>query len=124
MIRLNELRGNKTQAQIAQILGLPRETYRNYEVGNREPPLDTLLKIANYFGVSVDYLLGRDEVPGVQMKPAAESELTETEQELLSIYRSVNPALQDLILNVARTAAGNPTDPNSQAGAMALKKQA
>ncbi len=72
MIRLNELRGNKTQAQIAQILGLPRETYRNYEVGNREPPLDTLLKMANYFGVSVDYLLGRDEVPGVQMKPAAE----------------------------------------------------
>ena len=124
MIRLNELRGNKTQAQIAQILGLPRETYRNYEVGNREPPLDTLLKMANYFGVSVDYLLGRDEVPGVQMKPAAESELTETEQELLSIYRSVNPALQDLILNVARTAAGNPTDPNSQAGAMASKKQA
>ncbi len=124
MIRLNELRGNKTQAQMAQILGLPRETYRNYEVGNREPPLDTLLKMANYFGVSVDYLLGRDEAPGVQMKPAAESELTATEQELLSIYRSVNPALQELILNVARTAAGNPTDPNSPAGAMALKKQA
>ncbi len=120
---LRELHGI-SQTELAKQLGVVRSTICQYEKGNRQPDTATLLKLADFFGVSVDYLLGRNEAPSVQMKPAAESELTATEQELLSIYRSVNPALQELILNVARTAAGNPTDPNSPAGAMALKKQA
>lgn len=126
MNRLRELRKEKglTTTELGEIIGCSNPTITNYERGYRKPDPETLLKLADYFGVSVDYLLGRDEAPGVQMKSAAPNELTATEQELLSIYRSVNPALQELILNVARTAAGNPTDPDSPAGAMALKKQA
>lgn len=60
--RLKELRkkNNITQEQVAKHLGVKRSTYSNYEYGNREPDNETLNKIADYFEVSVDYLLGRD----------------------------------------------------------------
>lgn len=48
--------------QAAKELSLPYTTYVNYEKGVREPSSEILIKIANYFGVSVDYLIGRSEV--------------------------------------------------------------
>ena len=61
MIRLKELRGSLTQDQTAKKLGLNRQTYRNYESGVRQPDFETLINIANYYNVSIDYLLGRTE---------------------------------------------------------------
>ena len=60
MIRLKELREAKhfTQSKIAQDLGISRQAYSNYENGKREPDLATLKKIAEYFNISVDYLVG------------------------------------------------------------------
>lgn len=50
---------NLTQQQIADELKISRATYGHYEIGRREPDFDTLQKLANYFGVTIDYLLGR-----------------------------------------------------------------
>lgn len=61
MIRLKELRGSLTQDQTAKKLGLNRQTYRNYESGMRQPDFETLINIANYYNVSIDYLLGRTD---------------------------------------------------------------
>lgn len=47
--------------QAAAALGLPYTTYVNYEKGEREPNSETLIMIANYYNVSIDYLIGRDE---------------------------------------------------------------
>jgi len=60
--RLKECRKNigKTQRELAVDLGISGSGYQNYELGNREPNHETTVKIADYFGVSVDYLLGRD----------------------------------------------------------------
>lgn len=65
MQRLRELRHNlnKKQKEIAQELNLSVQVYCNYENGLREPSFDTLTKLADYFDVSVDYLLGRTEIP-------------------------------------------------------------
>lgn len=63
MERLKQLRGDRTQAQMAALLGLARETYRNYETGQREPDQETLIRMARYFEVSVDYLLGVSSDP-------------------------------------------------------------
>lgn len=52
---------NITQSELAKRLGIPRTTYSNYENGNRQPDYETLQKIANYFGVSSDYLIGMSE---------------------------------------------------------------
>ena len=58
--RLKELREKKgmTLQQIADELGIPKTTYNNYELDKREPSAMMLLKIATYFNVTPDYLLG------------------------------------------------------------------
>ena len=48
-----------TQKQIAQQLGLSQNTYSQYEVGVLNYPVDALMILADFYGVSVDYLLGR-----------------------------------------------------------------
>ena len=48
-----------TQTQAAQKIGVSDGTYKNYEQGKREPNGDKIVTIANAFGVTTDYLLGR-----------------------------------------------------------------
>lgn len=50
-----------TMKDLGEIIGVAESTISMYETGNREPDLRTLSQIADYFQVSVDYLLGRDE---------------------------------------------------------------
>ena len=62
--RLRDLREDhdKTQQQqIADILGTSQTMYARYERGANELPLRHLLVLADYYGVSVDYLLGRSD---------------------------------------------------------------
>ena len=61
--RLRDLREDhdKTQQQIADILGTSQSMYARYERGANELPLRHLLVLADYYGVSVDYLLGRSD---------------------------------------------------------------
>lgn len=49
-----------TQQEMADILGITVRGYRNYELGTREPNLSFLVALADKFGVSLDYLVGRD----------------------------------------------------------------
>ena len=48
------------QRDVAHQLHIDRSTYSYYERGKTNPPLDILIKLADYFGVSLDYLAGRD----------------------------------------------------------------
>ena len=48
-----------TQKEIAQQLGISQNTYSQYEVGVLNYPVDALMILADFYGVSVDYLLGR-----------------------------------------------------------------
>lgn len=61
--RLRELRtmAGVTQRQLAEYLNIRQPTYARYETGASEPNLETLVRIAKYFGVSCDYLLGVTE---------------------------------------------------------------
>lgn len=56
---LRELRksGNMTQESFSKILETDRSNIANYETGKRLPPLDSLIKIAHFFNVSLDYLV-------------------------------------------------------------------
>lgn len=54
---------NKTQQQLADYLGVTRGAYSHFENGRNEPDTDTLVRLANYYDISVDALLGRTEVP-------------------------------------------------------------
>lgn len=61
--RLVQLRKefNKTQSDIAKVLEITRPAYTAYEKGSRNPDYETLDKLANYFEVTTDYLLGRSD---------------------------------------------------------------
>lgn len=69
--RIKELRNRKniSQAVIAEYLGITKQAYSLYETGKREPDYETLLKIGEYFSVSVDYLLGNSDIPKTEELP-------------------------------------------------------
>ena len=62
--RIRELREDSdlTQKYIASYLRVAQNTYSNYENGNREIPIYQLIKLAEYYNVNMDYLLGRTDV--------------------------------------------------------------
>ena len=61
MIRLRELREKRgiSMKDAADLLNMPYTTYVNYEKGTRESNIQALFRLANFFGVSIDDLLGR-----------------------------------------------------------------
>ena len=62
-LKLRELRENKngTQRELAKYLNITRSAYSGYELGTRQMNYETLFLLADYFSVSIDYLLGRYE---------------------------------------------------------------
>ena len=59
--RIRDLREDKdlTQRQIAGMLGMPQPQYNRYEQGYRDIPTDILIKLADLYHTSTDYILGR-----------------------------------------------------------------
>ena len=49
------------QKEVAESLGISKTCYAGYEQGYREPDMEMLVKLADYFEVTVDYLLGRTD---------------------------------------------------------------
>lgn len=65
--RLKELRfyKEKTQLQVQMETGIEQALLSKYENGVRVPPTDTLMILADYYGVSMDYIMGRTDNPKV-----------------------------------------------------------
>lgn len=63
--RLRKVRADKglSQAQAAAGIGMTEAGYQNYEVGRRLPTIEKLYALADFFEVSIDYLLGRVDHP-------------------------------------------------------------
>lgn len=68
--RIAQLREKKamTQEDLASKLGISRASLSHYETSRREPDYETINKIATFFNVSVDYLLGRTEHPNMVLE--------------------------------------------------------
>ncbi|MGN0774922.1 MAG: LexA family protein [Candidatus Ventricola sp.] len=64
-MRLRDLRlsNGLSQKVIADYLGCSTVVYSRYETGSREPSMDTLMRLADYFNVSIDYLTGKSDIP-------------------------------------------------------------
>ena len=71
VFRLKELRRDRkiSQVKLAMDLNLTQNSISRYENGEREADYDTLVAIADYFNVSVDYLLGRTDNPKIANNP-------------------------------------------------------
>ncbi len=68
MLLLKELRMQKglTQTEVAARLQLSRQTYNNYESGKREPDIKTLIMLANFYGVTLDFLTSNPALPSTK----------------------------------------------------------
>ena len=98
MKNLKALRLSKklSQQQLALRLDLSQQTIYKYENGITEPDIATLIKLADYFNTSVDYLIGNTNNP---QRPGSysETELTENELQHLRIYRNMPNNVQELL---------------------------
>nr|DAN08603.1 MAG TPA: repressor protein [Caudoviricetes sp.] len=65
--RLKDLKDkrNMLQKDIATALGISLRAYQYYERGEREPTASVLIAMSDYFGVSIDYLVGRTDNPEI-----------------------------------------------------------
>ena len=72
MNRLRELRELRkiTQSDVANQLYISRQSYNFYENGQREPNLEMLIKLSDFYQVSIDYLLGRTDNPLLMNDPS------------------------------------------------------
>lgn len=90
MNKIRELRisNNMTMKQAAEALDLPYTTYVNYEKGAREPNSEILIKFANYYNVSIDYLIGHT--------PKSNAVLTVTEKDERDIAKTLETLMDQL----------------------------
>lgn len=100
MERLKQLRtdAGMTQRDIAQMLGVDRTTYVKYENGSSDPSTATLIRLADYFGVTVDYLIGHDVSQPARV--VSTPKVSDSDLELLKKFHALNDVDRARILNM------------------------
>lgn len=125
---LNQLRKqqNKSQAEVAKYLELTVAAYQNYEAGRREANYETLVKLADFYGVTTDFILGREPAP----TPFADLDLSEDDEaEVAAKYMSLPPEIRACLLDVliqlgdaAKKRRTEPVQSNAQPEENQIKK--
>ena len=108
-MRIKELREEKglTQTEVAAAIG---GSQSNWEKKLVDPPSDAVCKLANFFNVSTDYLLGRtDDFGSVVMPSPTVPQLSAEQKELLKIFDELLPETKKDVLDVIRIMAKKDT---------------
>ena len=97
MKKLKELRKEKNilQKEIAEKLNIKNTTYSNWEVGVSEPDIESLKKLADFFGCSIDYLVDREDEDGTIV--ISGNHLSNDETVLLDKLRQLQPVKKEII---------------------------
>ena len=100
-----------TQKEMAELLRIDRTTYVKYESGSNEPPFSSLHKLAEYFDVSIDYLLERTEIrnTGETEKPTVSDD--GLDEELVNLLVDLSPSevqrVQDFVAGLKASRKDN-----------------
>lgn len=86
-MRLNELmaQSGDTQYKIAELLNVSRSAVYKYQQEKAEPDIESLIKLADHFGCSVDYLIGHQTANTLQLEG-----LTDDQKQLISIVQKLD----------------------------------
>ena len=97
--RLKEFRlaGHYTQSYVSSQIHLSRSAYSNYENGKRVPTLDIVCALAQFYGISIDELIGRS-APVVSDIP-----LNHEERYIIYVYRKQTERKKEQMLSMVRT---------------------
>ncbi|MCI1965859.1 MAG: helix-turn-helix domain-containing protein [Oscillospiraceae bacterium] len=102
MNRLRELRREKglTMKQLGNFFGLAESTISQYETGKRQPDNEALVKFANYFDVTIDYLLGNDANREQKKEPVTERD--RLLEDNIKLFRKLPPEKKKQALDYLR----------------------
>ena len=75
-IKTLRLSKNMNQVEFAKALGVTKQCISNWENDNVVPSIEMLCKIANFFGVSTDYLLGRSEIRVIEVSKLTDEQIS------------------------------------------------
>jgi len=100
---LKTLREKKgiSQAALAEELGISQQAVNKYENKPTEPDIATLVKIANYFDTSIDFLVGNSEFDH-KVEKVSEYQLNDIEINVMEDYRSLSHEQKDLVNNTMK----------------------
>lgn len=96
--RLREELGISQQV-LANAIGVSQQSINKYENHKIEPDIDTLIRIADFFETSVDFVVGHTDIRR-RVEPVCSYELNIREQNLVDLYRRLTPAQREAILGV------------------------
>lgn len=91
MNRIRDLREDMDlrQIDVAEATGIDQKTLSNYETGKTQPDAKALIALADFFHVSIDYLLGRAELPSLDTKYIV-GEISKVQVQLERIKKSLH----------------------------------
>ena len=113
-----------TKRELCEKTGISERAYLTYEFGEREPKISVIAKLADFYGVTTDYLLGREPAPD----PFADLNLNkESEEDVINKYMSLPPniraCLMDVLLQLADAAKQRknaPSEDNTQCSKLSI----
>ena len=112
--KLRKMR-NLTQEEMADILEVSLSSYQKYERDAIMPSYDTLIKLADFYGVTTDYLLGRNtEDQSAVEKLAGEFNMTALEKEILEGYVNLPKEMRGDLMEFLRKAVENVMEENEK----------
>ena len=104
ILRELRLKRQLTQNEVAENFGISQQTYQKYESGKVEPPYDLLCDFAMFYGVTTDYLLGREETPDPMAQLASIASMEITEQVILEKYLELPKASREIVIRFMKSA--------------------
>ncbi len=110
---IKELRKSKDYSAdyVAEKIDIPAGSYKKYESGILNPGVPVVIKLADFYGVSTDYLLGRTEIKAMAgTTPAEQLDVTVTEQEMIERYTQLPEEWRLIFLDIIKKLAGVPDD--------------
>lgn len=96
-----------SQQKLADEFHISQQSIWKYENDLSEPDINMLIRFANYFNVSVDYLIGNANVP-TKADLILEKQLSPAESDLIRRYRSLSSKMQELILELLKESSNLP----------------
>lgn len=106
ILKYLRLESDLTQKELAEKLGIGQSTIVGYELGEREAIATNLIKYADFFNVSIDFLLGRTDELGAIVSTVPQS--SDEDREVLSLFHTLTPEYQAVALNTLRSWASVP----------------
>ncbi len=100
-----------TQQQVADVLGISRSAYCGYETGRRSPDIDTLVKLSDFYGISVEKFVGKiltkyvydDEFVDSQPEACYMAQLSKEETDLIINLRLSSDETKKEIFDLAKS---------------------